>query len=163
MSSSRDNERQLKVYDEFRAYVHNKMRKENNRLTVEPFSACKKGPTHLSIVLENCFTGSQSLFKLVSDFATDASLRSKNNQLSDGVRYIASVPWSLREGEGDTDDDDDGRGRKSKKHSHKHRSRSDGPSTTTPMMWAMALMGTIVMATLTTTSQQWRAVASVLF
>lgn len=142
-----DREKQQRVYDRFRTYVHNNMRDNNNRLTVTNFSNIPRpGPTHLRIELENCFSADADLFRLVKEFHPEASLVVKENVLEKGSRYIANIPWTQkpkrkRKKHYDDDDDDDTMG---------------VPNPITPMLWTMGLMATMVAASFTTDLVQWK-------
>ena len=147
-----DRDKQLEAYDRFRAYVHREMRDKNNRLTVVDYSKIPRpGPTHLRIELENCFSADSSLFELVKQYHPEASLVVKENLLSKGSRYIANVPWC-----------DEPKQRRSRRHSDADAPPRIGePNLNVPMLWGMALMATVVAATLTTEFAQWQALMGV--
>lgn len=140
-----DREKQQRVYDKFRSYVHSRMRGRNSKLTVTNFSNVPRaGPTHIKIELENCFHADGTLFELVKQFHPDASLVVTEKILEKGSRYIANIPWRIKKQPSRTSDDDD-------------MYKPTEPNVIVPMLWSMALMATVVAASFTTTYPQWAA------
>ena len=141
-------EKQQRVYDKFRSYVHNNMRGKNGSLTVVNYSQIPApGPTHMKIELENCFQADGELFELVKRFHPNASLVVKENVLKQGSRYIANIPWQTK-----TE-------RKQQQHpNHSTNLDLEEPNVIIPMLWSMALMATVVAASFTTDYSQWATV-----
>lgn len=96
MSRRSENEAKQATYDEFRRYVEETCRDEddNPQLSIERFSNIgKSGVTHMPIRLENVVRGTIKLFKKIEAFKKGTELTTQEVIENSSTRYIAQVPF----------------------------------------------------------------------
>ena len=141
--SEREHRTQSKVYDEFRTYVHQNMRKKNRNATVVGFDELQNsGPTHLKIGLLNIEVADKHMFDIVAKFAPGTSLKIDEDISTGAPSYHAYVPWNKTKKVSFNDDEDD--------------EVVTTTSVVTPLLWSMAMFATITAASLTTSLTQWK-------